>query len=441
MTKEILQNIKDRNYTIGIVGLGYVGLPLLWTFHEENFNLLGFDVDQRKLDHFNSGTTYIKHFVDDQIKQLRDSDKCDITLDFTRISEVDAIILCVPTPLDLHREPDMSYVESTVRSVAPHIKKGQILILESTTYPGTTEELIKPITEELSGLKAGVDFFLAYSPEREDPGNPDFRTASIPKVVGADGQDALDIAVTLYDQAISQVVPVSSTKTAEAVKLTENIFRSVNIALVNELKLVFQKMDIDIFEVIDAAKTKPFGFMPFYPGPGLGGHCIPIDPFYLTWKAREFGVNTRFIELAGEVNTAMPHYVIERTMEALNSKKKSLNGSKVLCVGLAYKPNVDDMRESPTFVIMDELKSYGAEVSYYDSYVPKITPTREHAQWTGTESIEWNKQQIEQYDAVIISTNHANIDYNQLIAWSDLIIDTRNALGGLDTTSTSVWRA
>lgn len=441
MTKEILKNIKDKNYTIGIVGLGYVGLPLLWTFHEKNFNLIGFDVDQRKLDHFNEGTTYIKHFVDDQIKMLRDSDRCDITLDFTRINEVDAIILCVPTPLDTHREPDMSYVEATVRTVAPHMKKGQILILESTTYPGTTDELIKPISEELSGLKAGVDFFLAYSPEREDPGNPDFRTASIPKVVGADGQDALDIAVTLYEQAIVQVVPVSSTRTAEAVKLTENIFRSVNIALVNELKLVFQRMDIDIFEVIDAAKTKPFGFMPFYPGPGLGGHCIPIDPFYLTWKAREYGIHTKFIELAGEVNTAMPHYVIERTMEALNSKKKSLNGSKVLCLGLAYKPNVDDMRESPTFVIMDELKQYGADVSFYDPYIPEITPTREHAQWTGTESCAWDEDTIRQFDVIIITTNHAEINYQELVDWCPLIVDTRNALNGLDTSKTSVWRA
>ena len=408
--------------------MGYVGLPLLWTFHEEGFQVTGFDVDSSKKEAIASGKTYIKHFVDQQICKLRDSDRCEITLDFDRISEVDAIILCVPTPLDEHREPDMSYVEATVRTVAPHMRKGQIIILESTTYPGTTDELIKPICEELSGLKAGTDFYLAYSPEREDPGNANFNTAKIPKVVGADGDEALEIAVTLYDQAIVQTVPVSSTRTAEAVKLTENIFRSVNIALVNELKLVFHRMGIDIYEVIDAAKTKPFGFMPFYPGPGLGGHCIPIDPFYLTWKAREFGINTRFIELAGEVNTAMPDYVIEQTMKALNSAKKALNGSNILCLGLAYKPDVDDMRESPTFVIMDKLKEFGAEVDYYDPYIPVITPTREHAQWTGTKTVEWNKETISAYDAIVICTNHTEIDYNQLGEWNKLIVDSRNAM-------------
>ena len=441
MIEEMLKKIDDRSYSIGIIGLGYVGLPLLWTFYQQGFPLTGIDVDEEKIKELKAGRSYIKHFRHDQIAEMMNSGKVDATTDFSAVSNVDAILMCVPTPLDDHREPDMTYVESTVKSVAKHMRKGQLLVLESTTYPGTTDELIKPLAEQYSGLKEGEDFFLAYSPEREDPGNADFRTATIPKVVGGDGEDAQKLASAMYSQAISEVVPVSSTRAAEATKLLENIFRSVNIALVNELKVVFQKMDIDIYEVINAAKTKPFGFMAFYPGPGLGGHCIPIDPFYLTWKAREYGINTRFIELAGEVNTAMPDFVIERTIEALNSKKKAVNGSRILCLGLAYKPDVDDMRESPTFKIMDLLSHYGAEVDYHDPYVPEITPTREHAHWTGTKSVPWEESQISGYDAVVICTNHSSIDYDELMNWQDCIVDTRNALRTLLKTNGQVWKA
>ncbi|MEX0779265.1 MAG: nucleotide sugar dehydrogenase [Balneolales bacterium] len=442
MKEQILQNIEDRNYTVGIVGLGYVGLPLLWTFHEKGYKVVGFDVDQSKIDAINHGKTYIKHFTDDKLQKLADSGRCALSTNFSDAGGVDAVMMCVPTPLNKYREPDMSYVEATTRSIAPFIKKGQLIVLESTTYPGTTEELIKPICEELSGLKSGEDFYLGYSPEREDPGNPSFVTATIPKVVGGDGADALAVSIALYSSVINQAVPVSDTKTAEAVKLLENIFRSVNIALVNELKVVFEEMDIDIYEVINAAKTKPFGYMPFYPGPGLGGHCIPIDPFYLTWKAREYGLNTRFIELAGEVNTDMPKYVLKRTMEALNCQGKAVSRSKVLCVGLAYKPDVDDMRESPTYHIMDLLDKYGAQVDYHDDYVPVIPPTREHAHWAGYKSVPFDQQTFSQYDAVIITTNHSYLDIQKLYDWSKCIIDTRNALEYLGTTDNhKVWKA
>ncbi|MEX2410201.1 MAG: nucleotide sugar dehydrogenase [Candidatus Paceibacterota bacterium] len=348
----------------------------------------------------------------------------------------------MPTPLSKYREPDMSYVENTTRSIAPYIKKGHLIVLESTIYPGTTEELIRPICEELMGLKLGEDFYLGYSPGREDPGNANFNTSTIPKVVGGDGDDALAIATALYGSVISQAVPVSDTKTAEAVKLLENIFRSVNIALVNELKVVFEQMDIDIHEVIDAAKTKPFGYMPFYLGPGLGGHCIPIDPFYLTWKAREYGLNTRFIELAGEVNTNIPNYVLQRTQEALNAHGKALSNSKVLCVGLAYKPNVDDMRESPTYVIMDLLEKSGAQVFYHDDFFPVIPVTREHAHWAGHKSVPFDKETVSSYDAVVITTDHAYVDFKKLYDWSSCIVDTRNALNFNGTTDKKkVWKA
>jgi len=334
MKDELLEKIKDRSYSVGIVGLGYVGLPLALAFYDQKFPVVGFDIDESKIEKLNRGESYIRHINGDKIKNLSESDLTSFTTDFDRLKDVDAIIMCVPTPLDDHREPDMSYVEGTTRAIAPHIRKGHLITLESTTYPGTTDELIRPICEEASGLKSGKDFYLAYSPEREDPGNPDFTTGTIPKVVGGDGADALEIANTLYGEVVVKTVPVSSTKAAEATKLLENIFRSINIALVNELKTVFQAMDIDIHEVIDAAASKPFGYMKFTPGPGLGGHCIPIDPFYLTWKAREYEMNTRFIELAGEINTNMPKYVIGRTVEALNAHKKSINGSKVLVLGL-----------------------------------------------------------------------------------------------------------
>jgi UDP-N-acetyl-D-glucosamine dehydrogenase len=442
MVKELLQKIDAKDYTIGIIGLGYVGLPLMWTFHQKDMPLLGFDIDKEKIKCIKEGRPYIKHLGEEMMQALAKSDKCDATTDFSRLSEADALLMCVPTPLDKYREPDMEYVESTCHTVGKYLRKGQLVILESTTYPGTTEDLIIPILESKSGLKSGKDFYVAYSPEREDPGNPDFNTANIPKVVGGHGQEALKLACALYDTAIVQTVPVSDTKTAEAVKITENVFRSVNIALVNELKVIYQAMGIDVHEVLDAAGTKPFGFMKFVPGPGLGGHCIPIDPFYLTWKAREVEENTRFIELAGEINTSMPQYVISQTLKALNAHKTALNGSKILVVGLAYKPDVDDMRESPTYKIMDILKEYNEDVDYYDSYIPEIKPTREHAHWTGKKSIDWNKEKVKSYDAVIISTNHSDIDYKQLGEWNNCIVDTRNAMKGIEPKNDNhIWKA
>lgn len=372
---------------------------------------------------------------------LSDSDKCSATADFSRLIEADALLMCVPTPLNTHREPEMKYVVETTKVIAKHLRKDQLVILESTTWPGTTEELIIPILEETSGLKSGKDFYVAYSPEREDPGNAEFNTAKIPKVVGGHGEKAVELACELYNTSIVQTVPVSDTKTAEAVKLTENIFRSVNIALVNELKVIYEKMGIDVHEVLDAAETKPFGFMKFTPGPGLGGHCIPIDPFYLTWKARQFEQNTRFIELAGEINTEMPKYVVNRTFQALNSHKKALNGSKVLILGLAYKPNVDDDRESPSYKLMDLFNEMGAEVFYYDPHVPVIKESREHAHWAGTKSVEWNEETIRSFDVVVISTNHDEVDYEELSEWNNLIVDTRNTMKHISSNNGRVWKA
>ena len=437
----LLNKIEQQDYVIGIVGLGYVGLPLLWTFFDSGMPVIGFDIDSDKIVCIGEGKPYIKHLGKEMMQKLAGSDRCGATSDFSRISEPDALLLCVPTPLDYHREPDMQYVEKTCLTVGENLREGQLVILESTTYPGTTEELIIPILESKSGLTAGEDFYVAYSPEREDPGNPNFNTSKIPKVVGGHSEEALKLACALYDTAIVQTVPVSDTKTAEAVKITENVFRAVNIALVNELKVVYAEMDIDVHEVLDAADTKPFGFMKFVPGPGLGGHCIPIDPFYLTWKAREYEQNTRFIELAGEINTKMPQYVIDQTLKALNAHQKPMNGSKVLVIGLAYKPDVDDMRESPTFKIMDLLKEYGADVAYYDSHIPKIKPTREHDEWTGMESVEWEESEIRSYDAVIISTNHSDINYRQLADWSDCIVDTRDAMNGYGKGEKHIWQA
>ncbi|HKL15681.1 MAG TPA: nucleotide sugar dehydrogenase [Balneolaceae bacterium] len=438
---EQLERIKNKTFTVGIIGLGYVGLPLMWTFHKKGMPVLGFDVDKKKVDCVKNGTPYIKHLGDEMMGKLAKSDICDATTDFSRMQEADALLMCVPTPLNHHREPDMEYVEKTTRTVAEHLREGQLVILESTTYPGTTEDLIIPILEEKSGLKSGEDFYVAYSPEREDPGNPDFNTSKIPKVVGGHGNEALMLACAMYDTAIVQTVPVSNTKTAEAVKLTENIFRSVNIAMVNELKVIYAAMGIDVHEVLDAAGTKPFGFMKFTPGPGLGGHCIPIDPFYLTWKAREVEQPTRFIELAGEINTNMPRYVVQRTLEALNYHKKSLNGSKVLLIGLAYKPNVDDDRESPTYKLMELYEEMGAEVSFYDPYVPEIKPSREYSQYAGRTSVEWDEEIISDFDAVVISTDHDNIDYRELAKWSDCIVDSRNAMKEVGSKEGQVFKA
>lgn len=426
---------------IAVVGLGYVGLPLALQFARNETQVLGLDVDASKVDALNAGHSYIKHIPSQQVADEVKARRFSASTDFSGVKGVEAVIICVPTPLNKNREPDVSYVLNSGRALAPHLRRGCLVALESSTYPGTTDTDLRQVLEEGSGLKAGVDFHLAFSPEREDPGNPDSKVATIPKVLGALTPECLQKATAVYGRAIQTLVPVSSCRAAEATKLLENIFRSVNIALVNELKLVYAAMDIDVWEVINAAKTKPFGFMAFYPGPGLGGHCIPIDPFYLTWKAREYGQLTKFIELAGEVNTAMPHYVLNRTAEALNAVRKPVNGSRVLLIGLAYKANVDDMRESPTFVLMDELKRRGAEVDYYDPYIPVVTPTREHGHWTGTKSIEWNQKQVAGYDAVIIATAHSGVDYQQLVEWSDVIVDTRNALVDIPTRERQVWKA
>src|SRR5438132_5005432 len=377
---------------ICIVGLGYVGLPLAIQFARANVSVLGLDVDAVKVDLINQGQSYIKHISRTMIEDVVKEKRLSASTDFSRIVEVEAVIICVPTPLSKNREPDVSFILETGRAIAPHLAKGTLVVLESTTYPGTTDDDLRAVLEEGSGMKAGVGFYLAFSPEREDPANEQSKVKLIPKVVGGYTPACLDRAMTLYGKTIDTIVPVSSCRVAEATKLLENIFRSVNVALVNELKLIYAAMGIDIWEVIEAAKTKPFGFMPFYPGPGLGGHCIPIDPFYLTWKAREYGKHTRFIELAGEINTAMPEYVVNRVIVALNSQRKALNGSRILILGLAYKPNVDDDRESPSYVLMNLLGERGAEADYYDPYVPLIKPTRENSQLAGKKSIEWTKR-------------------------------------------------
>jgi len=429
------------NPEVAIVGLGYVGLPLGMQFARSGVPVLGLDIDAKKVEAVNSGQSYIKHISAAQISELVKQGKLAASTDFARVREVQAVIICVPTPLNKNREPDISYIIETGKSIAPHLQTGTLVVLESTTYPGTTDEDLRKVLEAGSGLKAGVDFYLAFSPEREDPGNPQSVVATIPKVVGGLTPACLEKTKALYGKAIKTLVPVSSCRAAEATKLLENTFRGVNIALVNELKVVYSAMGIDVWEVINAAKTKPFGFMAFYPGPGLGGHCIPIDPFYLTWKAREYGQNTRFIELAGEVNTAMPDYVIQRVGAALNGQKKSVNGSKVLVLGLAYKPNVDDDRESPSYVLMDKLKELGAEVCYYDPYVPVIRPTREHPHWAGTRSIQWGREAVQTCDVVLIATNHKEVDYQQLADWAYCIVDTRNAMAPIKTHPNQVWKA
>ena len=426
---------------IAIIGLGYVGLPLSLQFARSGVEVLGLDIDPEKIQKLNAGKSYIQHIDPGEIEKEVKAKRFTASSEFARVKEVTAVIICVPTPLNKNREPDISYILQTGESIAPHLGKGTVVVLESTTYPGTTDEDLRGVLEKGSGLKAGRDFHLAFSPEREDPGNPDSKVAIIPKVIGGLTPACLERAKSVYCRAIKTIVPVSSCRAAEATKLLENIFRGVNIALVNELKVVFHAMGIDVWEVINAAKTKPFGYMAFYPGPGLGGHCIPIDPFYLTWKAREYGQHTRFIELAGEINTAMPEYVVNRVAEALNSKKKSVNGSRVLVVGLAYKPNVDDMRESPTFKLFDLLKMRGAEVAYYDPHIPIIGPTREHADWKGLQSVSWTREAIAGYDLVLISTAHKAVNYPQLADWAQLIVDTRNALDSINAKPGVVWKS
>ncbi|HVY69167.1 MAG TPA: nucleotide sugar dehydrogenase [Verrucomicrobiae bacterium] len=426
---------------IAIVGLGYVGLPLSLQFAKAGVTVLGLDIDPAKVTALNAGKSYIKHIEASAVQEHVSSRRFSASTDFSRVKEVQAVIICVPTPLNKNREPDISYIIKTGEAIAPHLTKGILVVLESTTYPGTTDEDLREVLERISGLKAGVDFHLAFSPEREDPGNPNSKVAIIPKVVGGLTPTCLEKAKALYGKAIQTIVPVSSCRAAEATKLLENIFRGVNIALVNELKIVYGAMGIDVWEVINAAKTKPFGYMAFYPGPGLGGHCIPIDPFYLTWKAREYGQHTRFIELAGEVNTAMPQYVVNRVAEALNAAKKPVNGSKILLLGLAYKANVDDMRESPTYILLDLLKQRGAEVAYYDPHIPVIPPTREHSAWQGVKSVTWSREVLASYDAVVISTAHDGVDYKELATAAQCIVDTRNAMAGIQAPPGKVWKA
>ena len=423
----LLQKIKERTATVGVIGLGYVGLPLVLEFSKAGFPVVGLDVDPGKVDRLAKGESYIRHIPAEKIARLVESGKFEATTDFSSVANLDCALICVPTPLNHNREPDMSFIVATARQMAPYMRKDQLVILESTTYPGTTLEVLIPELEEGSGLKANEDFFVAYSPEREDPNNKQYSTATIPKVLGADTELGLELTNTLYLSIIEKTVPVSGTKAAEATKLMENIFRSINIALVNELKIIFDKMGIDIWEVIDASSTKPFGFMPFYPGPGLGGHCIPIDPFYLTWKAREYGVSTRFIELAGEINVSMPEYVLQKILRALNETGKSLKESRILILGMAYKKNVDDARESPSFKIMELLESYGAKVDFNDPFIPVLGSKREYGQFEGRKSVPL--ENIGQYDMTLILTDHSVYDYESIVKNSRLVVDTRNACG------------
>ena len=421
MKTNLINKLQDKTAIIGIIGLGYVGLPLMLRYVEVGYKVLGIDINQEKVDVLNQGISYIEHISTEHIKKAVENGFEAIT-DFSRVAEADALIICVPTPLNKYREPDLSFVIDTTDFIIPHLRKGHILSLESTTYPGTTEEELLPRMES-TGLKVGEDVFLVYSPEREDPGNPNFETKTIPKVCGGHTENCLDVGKALYGSVIDNVVLVSSTKAAEMTKLLENIHRAVNIGLVNEMKIVADKMGINIYEVIDAAATKPFGFTPYYPGPGLGGHCIPIDPFYLTWKAREYGLNTHFIELAGEVNTSMPKWVIGKLADALNRKCKSIKGSKVLVLGIAYKPNVDDMRESPSVKLMELLDEKGAIVNYSDPHVPVFPKMREH--YFDLSSIELTPENIKKFDCVLIATNHKAFDYEMIKSHVQLIVDTR----------------
>ncbi len=420
----LLDRIRAREARVGVVGLGYVGLPLSLTFARAGFTVLGFDIDPTKIERLAAGESYLKHIPAEAIRAQTSAGRFSATTDFSKAGDVDAILICVPTPLTPAREPDLSYIVGTGESLAPHLRRGQLVVLESTSYPGTTDECLRPILEK-NGLRAGKDFHLAFSPEREDPGNPRFETSQIPKVVGGHTPACLEVAAALYGAAIASVVPVSSTRAAEMTKLLENIYRSVNIALVNELKMLCHRMDMNIFEVIDAAATKPFGFQAFYPGPGLGGHCIPIDPFYLTWKAREFEFSTRFIELAGEINSGMPRYVVDRTGEALNQHGKAFKGSRILVMGVAYKRDIDDMRESPALRVIELLQERGAKVAYHDPYVPTLSRTRCYS--FDLASVPFTASELATYDAAVIVTDHTAVDYQQLVDRVPLVIDSRRA--------------
>jgi UDP-N-acetyl-D-glucosamine dehydrogenase len=435
----LFARIRERRAVVGIIGLGYVGLPLARAFVVQGFPVTGFDLDVNKVAQLSRGESYIKHIAADSVAAMLRR-KFEATNDFGRLAEVDAVIICVPTPLTDAREPDLSFVVNSAEAAARSLRPGQLVILESTTYPGTTREIVLPILEA-TGLKAGRDFFLAFSPEREDPGNPDFSAPTIPKVVGGLDPESQELAANLYDPVVAQVVRVSSPEVAEACKILENTYRAVNIALVNELKVLYDRMGIDVWEVIDAAKTKPFGFQAFYPGPGLGGHCIPIDPFYLTWVARRFGLNTRFIELAGEVNMAMPGYVVANVAEALNEQSKPVKGSRVLILGMAYKKDVDDARESPGFELMDLLLKRGARVTYNDPHIPKLPPVRHHLELGGQESQRLSAETLAAQDCVLIATEHSAYDWEFIVANSRLVIDTRNATRGVTGNRERIVRA
>lgn len=433
---ELIENIKSKKAHIGVIGLGYVGLPLVLEFCKAGFQVTGFDIDDRKVELLKQGKSYIKHIDGSRITVH--GQRFSPTSDFSRLQDMDCIIICVPTPLNKYREPDMSYVFNTTKTIASNLRKGQLIVLESTTYPGTTDEDMRPMLEE-SGLKAGEDFYLAFSPEREDPNNKDFSTRTIPKVVGGYTNNCLTVAKALYDSVVVKTVPVSSTRVAEATKLLENIYRSVNIALVNELKMLFDRMEIDVWEVIEAAKTKPFGFQAFYPGPGLGGHCIPIDPFYLTWKAREYEFSTRFIELAGEINTNMPYYVVQKTIEALNEKGKSIKDAKILILGLSYKKDIDDTRESPSLKIMELFEEKNAHVDYNDPYIPVFPGTRKYN--LRKDSIPLTADNLRVYDCIVIATDHSAYDPDFIVEHSSLVVDTRNLVKNHDGYSGKVKRA
>ncbi len=429
--EQLLSKIHSKTVVVGIIGLGYVGLPLALEFAKKGIKTIGFDTDINKIPPLMNGQSYIKHISSENIQHVLETKLFFATSDFSRLTETDAVLLCVPTPLDKHRGPDLTYIKNSAHTVAQYLQKGQLIVLESSTYPGTTSEILQPLLEEC-GLKnghnkfeAGKDFFLAFSPEREDPNNPDYSTSTIPKVVGGTTPACLEAACLLYDQIIVKTVPVSSTQVAEAAKLLENIYRSVNIALMNELKMVFDKMSIDIWEVIEAAKTKPFGYQAFYPGPGLGGHCIPIDPFYLTWKAREYDINTKFIELAGEINTYQPYYVAENVVNVLSQNKKSINGAKVLILGVSYKKNIDDKRESPSLKLIEIFENKNAFVDYSDPFIPNLTPSRKYIY--NKQSVLLTEENLSKYDLVLLSTDHDNFDYQFIAKYSKLIIDTRNA--------------
>ncbi len=423
----LLEMIEDKTARIGIIGLGYVGLPLALHFGNKDFQVIGFDLDSRKIDKILHGESYIKHIPADAIREMTDEKRFDVTIDFNRLKETDCILICVPTPLSDKMEPDLSYLLETTETIAGNLRTGQLIVLESTTYPGTTEEMLLPRLES-HDMKVGEDFFLAFSPEREDPGNKEFTATNIPKVVGGVTHSCLEVASAIYN-TITRVVPVSTTQAAELTKLLENTFRSVNIALVNELKILAHKMGIDLFEVIHAASTKPFGYTPFYPGPGLGGHCIPIDPFYLAWKAKEYDFSTRFIQLAGEINVSMPYYVIEKTVEALNNKRKSINGSNILILGIAYKKDIDDDRESPGYAIMKILLEKGAVVHYNDPWIPRLHTTRKYN--FQMESTPITPDLLAKMDVVVIVTDHSDYDFSEIVKHSNLVIDTRNATKGI----------